>query len=206
MNSLRSEVLGVAAPAGIPEFRMMLPPGWKAHDTSEATESSLIAQARERLRPAHRVDLQGILESHVASAMRAARDQGALMLAMPGPDTASALFAPASMITTLREATPDVSLDDLVVDVIQRRGGVPLDDDKRILRWVERRKTRIGSEDIGAYIVFYLTPVPGTKRQTALQFALTIAHPTDIDPDTDEQMTEWVALVDAHVTTFRWSV
>lgn len=204
MNSLRSELLGVAEPAGIPEFRMMLPPGWRAHDTSEETESSLLAQARERLRRLHRVDLQGILESHVASAMRIARDQGALMLVMPGPETSNGLFAPASMISTVREATTDLSLDDLVVDVIQRRGGVSLDENKRMLRWIERRKTRVGSEEIGAYIVFYLTPVPGTMRRKALQFALTIAHPTDIDPDTDEQLAGWVSLIDAHIATFRW--
>jgi hypothetical protein len=204
VNSLRSELLGVAVPAGIPEFRMMLPPGWQAHNASEETERAMLAQARERLRPVHRVDLQGLLESHVSSAMRVAREQGAIMLILPGPDTEAGLFAPASIVATIREATPQLSLDDLVVDVIQRRGGQQLDDGKRLLRWVERRTTRVGTEEVGAYIVFYLTPIPGTQRARALQFALTIAHDPDIDPAEDEQIAAWTALVDAHVATFRW--
>lgn len=184
---------------------MMLPSGWVAYDTSEKTEQDLLAQARARLMPQHQVALQGMLEAHVARAMQAARDNGAILTIMPGSETPDALFATASMIATVREATEQYSLDDVVVDIIQRRGGQSLDENKRIVRWTEAGKAQISGEDVGAYSVFYLTPVPGSSRRRALQFALTVAHPPEIDIETDEVLAGWVALVDAHVATFRWS-
>ena len=140
MNSLRSELLGDRAPADLPEFAMMLPAGWTAHDTSEKTEQELLTQARQRTMAAHRPDLQGMLEASTSTAMRAARERGALMMVMPGPQTEGVLFAPASMLVSVREATAEHSLDDLVVDVLRNRGGVPLDANKRFVRWVEQRQ------------------------------------------------------------------
>lgn len=205
MNSLRRELIGDSAPADLPGFTMMLPSGWTAHDTSEKTQRSLLALARQRTMAAHRPDLQGMLEATTTAAMNAARERGALLMVMPGPETEGVLFAPASMLVRIREAIPEHSLDDLVVDVLQNRGGVPLDANKRFVRWVEQREVPLGGETVGAYTVVYLTPIPGTERRKALQLVLTIAHPDDIDTSSDELLAGWVALVDAHVATFRWT-
>ena len=204
MSSLRSELLGDRRPVDLPDFGMLLPSGWKAHDVSEKTERALLAQARQRTMAAHRPELQGMLEANTSAALAAARAQGAMAMIMPGPDTEGVLFAPASMLVSVREATNEYTLDDIVVDVVRNRGGQPLDENKRFVRWIEQRKVPLGGETVGAYSVVYLTPVPGTKRRKALQFTLSIAHTDEVETSSDELLAGWVALVDAHVGTFRW--
>lgn len=183
----------------------MLPPGWTAHDVSKKTEEQLLGQARQRLMPSQRVDLLGSLQAQVAAALSAARDNGAFLMVMPGPETNENLFAPASMLAMVREGTADYSLDDVVTNIVQERGGIALDENQRILRWTEKRTAQTLDGEMGAFMVFYLTPVPGSQRRKALQLALTIAHPTSVEPDTDEMLRSWVTLMDAHVSTFRWS-
>lgn len=205
MSSLRAELTGGGPHVDLPEFRMLIPAGWKAYDTSVETEAELLKQASRRLMPAHRVDLQGLLAAQVSSALRQARAQGALAMVMPGPETAPALFAPASLLVLTREAPSAATMDSYVVDVIRRREGKPLDTDERFVRWVTRGTPEVNGERMGTYLVEYLTPVPGSERRKALHMAYSLAHPLDVDPEQDKRMSAWITLMDVHVATFVWA-
>lgn len=203
-GTLRAELVGGGGGLDLPEFRMILPPGWLAHDTSVETTASLMRQVTRRLMPAHRVDLQGLLAGQVQTVMDRVRADGAIALVLPGPDAAPALFAPASLLVSVRTAPKGATLDPFVVEVVQRRGGRPLDRDERFVRWVSRGTPSVDGERLGNYFVEYLTPVPGSDRRRALHFAFSLAHLPDVDPEQDERTRSWVALMDAHIATFSW--
>lgn len=204
MTSLRDELTGGGKATGLPSFRMMIPPGWRAHSTGPETEKELLQKAARRLAPAHRVDLHGLLALHVSTALRKARTQGALAMVLPGADTAPALFAPASLMVMLREAPVGATMDSYVIDVIRTRGARPLDTAERFVRWVTRGTTEVDGQRIGSYLVEYLTPVPGSNKTQALHLAYSLGHPIEMDPLTDERISSWVALMDAHVATLAW--
>ncbi len=204
MTSLREELLGGGGKTPIPPFRMIIPPGWRAHATTPEAEKELLGQAARRLAPAHRVDLQGLLALQVATALRRARSQGALAMVLPGPDARPALFAPASLLVMVRDAPVGSTMDAYVVDVIRTRGGRPLDTDERFVRWVTRGSTEVDGQRIGSHLVEYLTPVPGSAKTQALHLAYSLAHPMDMDPAEDPRLQSWVALMDAHVATLSW--
>ncbi|GAA1983761.1 hypothetical protein [Microbacterium pumilum] len=203
MNSLREE-LGGGQP-GVPDFRLMLPPGWTTYDTTERTEKELLAKARERLRQAHRPDAYAILAGHVERALAAARKQGAFMMIMAGDDAPSWSTVPVSILGTITQGTPEVSLDRMVADAIERRGARALDGSRHFLRWSDERTVELTGESLGAHTVVYLTPVPGTNRRKALQLTATLAHPVDVDPTTDPQMAAWLQLLDGCIATFAWT-
>jgi hypothetical protein len=202
VNSLRQELGGRA---GVPDFRFVLPAGWTTYDTSEQTEQELLAKARARLREAHRPDAYAILAGHVEKALAAARKQGAFMMIMAGDEAPPWSVVPVSILATVTHGTPEVSLDRMVADAIERRGARALDGSRHFLRWTDQRTVELTGESLGAYTVVYLTPIPGTKRRKALQLTATLAHPVDVDPLSDPQMTAWLELLDGCVATFAWT-
>ncbi|MGV9194893.1 hypothetical protein ACQ143_11175 [Microbacterium sp. MC2] len=202
MASLREELGG--GRAGVPPFRMMLPPGWTILDTSAQTEQALLGRARERLASVHRPDAYAALSQHVEHALAAARKQGAFMMIVAGDEAPPWSTVPISILGTVTSGTPAVSLDRMVADAIERRGARALDGSRHFLRWVDRRTAELSGEKVGAYTVVYLTPLPGSGRRSALQLTATLAHPVESDPDTEPLMKAWLALLDANIATFAW--
>lgn len=203
MTSLREELGG--GRAGVPDFRLMLPPGWSMFDTSEETERALLATARERLASVHRPDVYATLHEYVERALQGARAQGAFMMIMAGEEAPPWSAVPISILGTVAQGTPAVSLDRMVADAVENRGARALDGSRHFIRWVDRRRIELSGEELGAYTIVYLTPLPGSRRRSALQLTATLAHPLDTDPDADPLMAAWIALLDAQIATFAWT-
>jgi hypothetical protein len=203
VSSLRDQLAG--GRPGIPEFRMTLPEGWTMYDTSGATERALLDRAKARLREAHRPDVYAALETHVTGALGAARRQGAFVMIMAGEDAPQWSTVPISVLGTITEGAPGVSLDAMVADAVERRGARALEGSRQFLRWTDRRTVELSGESAGAYTIVYLTPLPGSRRTKALLLTATLVHPTDVDPDEDPYMKNWLSLMDAHVLTFAWT-
>ncbi|WP_194409234.1 hypothetical protein [Microbacterium cremeum] len=203
MTSLREQLGG--GRHGMPELRMMLPPGWVLYDTSAETERALLDKARARLREAGRPETYALVSAHVERALAAARKQGAFMMIMAGDEAPEWATVPVSILGTLVKGTPAVSLDAMVADAVERRGARALHDSRQFLRWVDRRTVELSGETAGAYTVVYLTPIPGSRRTQALQLTATLVHPTETDPESDAAMRAWLELLDAHVATLAWT-
>ncbi|GAA3764398.1 hypothetical protein GCM10022240_15870 [Microbacterium kribbense] len=203
MISIREELAG--GRGGVPEFRLLLPDGWTMSDVSERTEQELLAAARARLRAAQRPDTYAMLAGHVTEAMRAARQQGAFAMITPGAHTPQWSLVPISILASVREGTPAVSLDQMVADAVENRGARALDGSRHFLRWAQAQTVELSGETAGAYVVVYLTPMPGTRHRKALQLTATLAHPIDVDPTTQPEMRTWLDLLDAHLLTFAWT-
>ncbi|WP_157525373.1 hypothetical protein [Microbacterium yannicii] len=203
MTSLREQLGG--GRQGVPELRMILPPGWVLYDTSEQTERDLLEQARVRLRDAGRPETYALLSEHVKRALAAARKQGAFMMIMAGDEAPEWATVPVSILGTLVKGAPGISLDAMVADAVERRGARALHDSRQFLRWVDERKVELSGETAGAYTVVYLTPIPGSRRAQALQLTATLVHPVDTDPTADPAMASWLELLDAHVATLTWT-
>ncbi len=200
MAGLRSEILGEAETGR--RFRMMLPPGWEAHDLSDRSRDALLDRAGARLARQHRPDLFASLSGQVERAVSAMRSQQAVALAFAGDDSPTWSLGAASLVAAVRVGTPQVPLDDIVRNAISR-GGVAIDDEFRIVRWTERRPVSMEDVDLDTTMVNYLIPVPGTNRGKAVQWTLTIPHERDRAGD-DPRLEKWVELMDAHVATFQW--
>ncbi len=198
--SLRSEILGEVG-AGR-RFRMMLPPGWEAHDLSDSARDALLARAGTRFARHHRPDLFATLSAHVERAVQAMRSQQAVALAFAGEESPTWALGAASLVATVRVGTPEAPLDSIVRRAIDR-GAIAIDDDFRIVRWTERRPVSMDGVDLDTTMVNYLIPVPGTQRGKAVQWTLTIPHEQDLTLD-DPRIETWVELMDAHVATFQW--
>ncbi len=174
-------------------------------ETSGATEVELLAKAKSRLREAHRPDVYASLETQVTGALKAARDRGAFFMITPGEDAPQWSAVPITVLGSVTEGAPGVTLDSMVADAVERRGARPLEGSKQFLRWVDRRVVELSGEKAGAYTVVYLTPVPGSRRSKALQMTATLLHPKDSDPEQDVAMMRWLSLLDAQILTFAWT-
>lgn len=184
---------------------MLLPTGWTLNDTSVETEQRMLGEARSRLRESHLPDAYASLSENVRAALSRAREHGAFVLIMPGEDAPAWATVPVSVLGSITTGRPDVSLDQLVADAVERRGAVALDGSRLFLRWAERRTANVSGETVAIYTVVYLTPVPGSKRTKALQFTAVLAHDPAVDPETDLQIQAWLAMLDASIVTFGWT-
>lgn len=200
---LRTE-LRARATENIPAYRMLLPPGWEAHDLTAADESSVLAQATARLASAQRPDLASALRRHVAEAMTALRGQRAFVYALAREGAPTWVLGAASLVGMKRVASPEVPLDAVVREAIERRGGVAIGEDYRIVRWTERRPVVLDEVDAVSTLIHYLIPIPGSRRTAAVQWTVTVAHGADVAADSP-LIQSWIALFDGHIATFTWS-
>lgn len=216
MSDLRAELMagsagldgsrlaaGASLP-GIPPFRMLLPPGWQWYDLSAETEQSLVGAARRRLIDGGRPDLVAPLTEQVRDALRGLRSQEAFLYAVPGEGSPTWALGAASLMGLHRRATPYVTLDDIVEDAVRNLGGIAIGDQRRIVRWTDRRPVRTDEGDIISLLIHYLLPVPGTRRLRAIQWTASIAHDPELTMD-DPRLLAWLELFDNHLATFAWT-
>jgi hypothetical protein len=200
--SLRTELMGGPS-TDIPPYRMLIPPGWDAHDLSADAESAVIAQATGRLAQAGRADLAGPLAANVRGALADLRAQRAFAFAVAGEGAPTWALGAASLVGLKRVGTPELTLDEFVAAVISSHDAAPLGGDPRIVRWAERRTTVLDGERLGTLQLNYIIPIPGSRRTQAVHWIVTAAHDADTAAD-DPRLVAWEALFDVHVATFSW--
>lgn len=200
LGSLREE-LG-AAPE--PEFEMRLPDGWVRRapdaDTEREFEQAMRRRAMKQSAPQMLVNGRRMLRESFAQM----RDNRVVAMFMPFNDEDRGYFpVPMSVLATVRRGTPDQPLDAYVRHLIANEGGTPLLEDKRVVR-VEReeRQTHEGTTIVVASTV-YVTPIPGTKRQRALEFVASYGRPEAMKRD-DPQVVMVHGLFDMMISTLRW--
>ena len=204
VTDLRAELTGGAG-ATVPRYRMLLPPGWRSYDMGADTERDLVAAAKARLAEAGRPDLGAALGAQVKDALAQLKGQDAFAYALPAEGSPTWVLGSASLVGLRRRSTPQWTLDDIVEDAVRNRGGVPIGEGHRMVRWTERRPTRVDGVDAVSFLIHYLIPIPGTRRTQAVQWTATVAHGADLAPD-DPVLLAWLALFDNHISSFTWSV
>lgn len=202
MSSLRAELTGGGT--NVPPYRMLVPPGWEVFDLSESDETKVLARAAERLRAAGRADLATSFAPQVRQALAGLRKQNAFAYAVAGEASPTWVLGAASLVGVKRIATPELSLDDVVRDAIERYAGAPLAGDERIVRWIDRRLVTIEGEQVKSLMLNYMIPVPGTRRTQALHWVVNAAYDPAL-PDDDDTLQAWALLFDTHIATFAWT-
>jgi hypothetical protein len=203
VSDLRAELKGRVAPA-VPQYRMLLPPGWQPYDLSADTERQLVGAATARLSQGGRGDLASGLAVQVADALRSLRGQDSFAFALAGENAPTWVLGAASLVGLVRKASPEFPLDAVVEDAVRNRGGVAIGEGHRIVRWTERRPVTMDGVAAVSFLINYLIPIPGTRRTQAVQWTATVAHAADMAED-EPVLLAWVALFDHHVATFTWS-
>lgn len=197
MTDLRRE-LG----ARDPEWTMLLPAGWERLDVDEASLQDLLRRLRTRLMQQHAVQAYAAVSQRLRASVEQLRDRGGVAMLLPLESVEGHQYLPASVSAAFVGGS-EGELDKAVERMV-RDGATALADDRR---WVRVRRTvqgLEGEERAAQTTVRYLTPVPGTKRRRALVLTATIVH-DETWRSGDEFLEGVVALIDAHVTTFRWS-
>jgi len=150
-------------------------------------------------------DLGAALGAQVKDALAQLKGQDAFAYALPAESSPTWVLGSASLVGLRRRSTPQWTLDDIVEDAVRNRGGVPIGEGHRMVRWTERRPTRVDGVDAVSFLIHYLIPIPGTRRTQAVQWTATVAHGADLAPD-DPVLLAWLALFDNHISSFTWSV
>lgn len=196
---LRSE-LGAAPDPG---FEFTLPPGWERYDTVEGLEDEFRAKLKRRMMELHRPDLFAQADALLTQGFGGLSQVNAVALFMADGDKDDTMWLPASMIASIRKATSEHSLDQIVAQMIRKYDARPVDGDKRWVRIEQEQKREIQGQELIVTLIGYLTPIPGAGRSRALELTVTIMRPADVPAD-DEPMQKIRALFDACVTTLRW--
>jgi hypothetical protein len=204
MSDLRAS-LAVSTPTGIPTYRMLLPAGWRSYDLSVETEASLVEAAVTRLASAGRPDVGSALAAQVRESVDTLRAQHAFVYALPTEGAPTWVLGGASLVGLRRTASPQVTLDDIVEDAVRNRGGIPVGEGHRMVRWVDRRRTTVDGVAAMSLLINYLIPIPGTRRTQAVQWTASVAYDAAMDQE-DPVLVAWIALFDNHISSFTWSV
>jgi hypothetical protein len=198
--SLKDDLLKSERP--IPEYRIMLPPGWTEYLPDNITEQELLREAKIRLRDAHRPDLAAELVGMTKRAFSQMRRTKALAFYMGvPPDEGNVL--PLSITVTKRVAANGFTFDSEVADLIRNQGATPLNDDQVVLRWETSQTHTVGRDKITTETISYLTPIPGTERREALMFVGVVPHPFELSRH-DSVIESYVYACDVIMSTFSW--
>ncbi|WP_293695077.1 hypothetical protein [uncultured Agrococcus sp.] len=201
-SELRQE-LGAPLLPDVPAFRMAVPEGWIAFAATPENERALLQQASKRLMQQHRPDLMAEVQAMTTQSFKRLRSERGFMVVMPGDTTPEELFLPTAIHGSVRAATAQYTLDQVVKGAVARWGARPLDSNKQIAAWRQEGKISVQGEDVSTTTAAYLIPIPGAKRSRALQLVAAFVHPDERDPD-DDLIEQWIDLIDAHVATFAW--
>lgn len=186
-----------------PDFALVLPPGWARRPVTHDERQRMDAAMRARLRDAHRPDLYARMRQLLGEAFAQMDAADVVAMFIPDGTDDDALVLPASLTARILRAEPGETLDAHVRAAISREGATPLLGDKRFLRAEREGRQTLDDDTAAVTTVVYLTPVPGSGRQRALQFTLVIARPTDVPAD-DPPMVQMRALFDLCVASLVW--
>lgn len=187
-----------------PEFELTLPRGWGAVTVDESGRSLLERRLQERMMQAGRPDLHVQLRSMLRDSFRTMESQGALVTYMALDPEGEGQFGATSMTAIMRRSTPDAPLDEYVQYAIRELGAHPLMGDLRTMRFVSEVRRDLGDEEAIATSVHYLTPVPGSRRQRALELQATFGRPASVPAD-HPTVVNLLAMFDACASTLRWT-
>lgn len=202
MGSLLEELKGGG---NTPQFVLVLPPGWQEFDPSAETEADLLGIVREKAMHMHRPDIYAQLRTMTARAFADMKASRTLKFYIQTGSWSNDMVLPLSMTATLLTSEPDFTLDQMVVELIRSRGATSLEGDKRFVRWQTQSEAPPEIGGVRQFAVGYLTPIPGTKRQQAIQFTATAVLPPDDPAGWDDPfVSRMFALTDAIVSTVRW--
>jgi len=198
--SLKDDLLRVDSPT--PEFRLLLPPGWKQYLPDELTEQELLREAKVRLRDAHRPDLAAELIGMTRRAFEQMRRSESLAFYMGLPPDENNVL-PLSITVSKRIGPNGGTLDGQVADLIRTKGALPLNDDQVMIRWETQQTHTVGRDKITTQTISYLTPIPGTARREALLFVGVVPHPIQLSRH-DEVIESYIYACDVIMSTFAW--
>lgn len=197
--SLRAQLGG----AEDPDFELRLLPGWRRWKPDEAQRSTMMRGIDERLRAAGRPDLAAEAGALVHQSFRDMQRSSVIAAFTAMDEGDDTLWLPGSMVATIRRATPEYSLDDLVVHHIQQYGAGPLFDDKRFLRTERSLEREVPDGKIRMTSIEYMVPIPTSNRRRALCFTASLGTPVTVAADEPRIATMKLAF-DAMVSTLRW--
>lgn len=202
-DDLRGDLRSALGAPPEPDFELELPPGWARHRPDRAQQDAMLAGIRSRAMQAHRPELFAQADAMLRDSFDLMRRGDVVAFFTPSEPGDDTLWAPASMLASVRRAQPEVSLDDVVRHAIRELGAAALDDARRIVRFERDQLETVGEESLRVLTVVYLTPMPGTQRRKALQLTATIGRPLDVEAD-DPVVDAMRLLFDACASTLRW--
>ncbi|WP_353807404.1 hypothetical protein [Agromyces sp. SYSU T00194] len=198
--SLRDELLGTRPE--VPPFQLLLPPGWVEHAPDAAGEQAMLSRASDRLRRQHRPDLNAQLRSLTRQAFADLRRLDAVAYYVQETAPGDAIM-PMSITATRMSAPDGGTLDAQVAELIRSHGARALNEDRSMIRWERTGSHELNGERVGSHTVSYFTPIPGTRRRSALRFAAVVTHPVGMAP-TEHPLADFIFVADAIMGTFAW--
>ncbi|WP_347754542.1 hypothetical protein [Agrococcus sp. ProA11] len=189
----------------MPSFELALPTGWGRIATDEGGQADLERRVSERMMRTGRPDLMAGLRAVLRESMTSMRDHGAVAVFLPlDPDGAGQTGTPTSITAFLRTGTPEAPLDEYVQQAIRRFEAQPFFDDLRTLRFETESSRDLDGVTAIISTTHYITPVPGTRRQRALELLATYGRPESMPRD-DERVELLHAMFDLCASTLRWT-
>ena len=198
-NSLRAE-LG-ATPD--PTFSFTLPTGWSMTPVNEAAEKTVQSQLAKRLMASGHPELLAQLRPMVAQAYSKMQNAKAVATIGPMEPSDDMVLVPGSIVAAIRRSTPTLPVQQLAVGMIRKYGATPLFGDPRIMFFRSEREENMQGEKVIIDTSTYLTPVPKTRREKALQLTGSFIRPADTPAD-DEAAVRIHMLFDGIVSSLRW--
>jgi hypothetical protein len=198
--SLKDELLG--APRAAPPYQLLLPPDWAAFEPDEQTQSLLLGEAKARFREAHRPDLAAQMMRMATQAFSQMRRNDTIAFYMHRPGQSDDVL-PISITVSHRVAPDGQNFDRTVSELIRSQGAQPFDAAKVMIRWAKETVHEVDGERIATHTIAYLTPIPGSMRREALQFAAVVSHPVGMDAESGI-LRSYILACDAIMATFAW--
>lgn len=190
--------------AALPDFTLVVPDGWKRVPVDEAGEALVQGLVSEKMMQTGRPDLMAYLRRMLREGFEEMRQSGATAVFMPiDPSGQGYLGVPTSIIAVIRKSEPGASLDEYVTHAIRRYDAKPLFDDMRTVRFETEKSHEVDGGTIVVSSTHYVTPMPGSRRQRALELIATYSKPEGT-PRTDEKLEMLHALFDVCASTVRW--
>lgn len=188
----------------VPPFAVLLPPGWVSLEPTEDALRDLADRASAVFRSQHRPDLDGRFRALMDRATRELLQRDPVRIILPGGDAAPEDLFPLSIVVARVTAPGDGPLDEKVHELVRRHGAAPFDEDAQVLRWHSDGQVPLDGGTATVRSFNYLIAIPGTGRHSALMFTgvLPVAAADGLDEDT---IAGAQALMDAIISTFRWS-
>lgn len=187
-----------------PDFEIVVPEGWRRVAVDAAGEALVDGMLDAKMMQTGRPDLMAYLRRMLRDGFEEMRQSGALAVFMPLEQSSRGhIGIPASIIAVMRKSEPEASLDDYVKHAIRRYDAKPLFEDLRTVRFETEKEHEVDGGVIVVSSTHYVTPMPGTRRQRALELIATYSKPEGVARTSDE-LDALHALFDLCASTIRW--